>query len=262
MLKQASFIAVFLIAAAVFYSCEKKSDSVIDPSYDSPILTNLVRTPDTVKTTASSPNVQVYVSVIANTNNGAPLSDVKCIVIDPDNNTLINTNLIYVADTATGKKFAATITAGSISCLLVGNYTIQVIASNEKGLSSNMLSSGFIVKNTSNHAPVLSNPSLPDSVVRPLSGSFDLTLSLTGTDADGHCDIQFVYMDAYRPNGLLLGRYPMNYNGNNIYSYTNTVTYAAADSFYGYYKYNFVAIDRSEVFSTIIYDSIKFVRPN
>ncbi len=262
MLKRASIMAVFLIAGIIMYSCEKKNDSVIDPSYDSPVITNLVRTPDTVKTNSGSPVISFYVSVQADINNGAPLSGVTCTVLDPNSASLGTYNLAYIKDTATGKKFAATITTGTVSCLLVGNYTIQVIAANEKGLNSNMIGSEFHVMNTSNHAPVLSNPSIPDSVVRPLSGSFNLTLSLTATDPDGHCDIAFVYMDAYRPSGNFIGRYAMNYDGNNVYSYTNTVTYAVPDSSYGFYKYFFTAIDRSELSSAVYKDSIKFVRPN
>ncbi|HWQ81141.1 MAG TPA: hypothetical protein VN514_02630 [Ignavibacteria bacterium] len=262
MLKRASFALFLLSACVVLFSCEKKDDGVIDPTYDSPILSNLVLVPDTVKTTSGSPVIKFYISAVADVNNGTPLTGVTCTVTDPKLNSYGAQNLAYAYDTAGGKKYAATLSLGSVSCLLVGDYTIQVIATNEQGLSSNMLSSSFYVQNTANVAPVVSNPDIPDSVVRPLSGSVNLTLSLTATDADGPCDIAFVYMDAYRPSGNFIGRYAMTYNGNNVYSYTNTVSYAEPDSSYGYYKYWFTALDRSDVFSTTYKDSIKFVRPN
>ena len=262
MLKRISSIAVFVFLAVLLYSCEKKSDTVIDPSYDSPVLTNLVKSPDTVKTTSGSPLISFYVSVVADENNGSPLKSVNCTLNDPFNGSLGKFQLNYSGDTATGKKYTGTVSVSNVSCLLVGNYTIQVIAENESGLNSNMLSSILFVKNTSNQAPVMSNPVLPDSVIRPLTGSFDLTLYVTATDSDGPCDIAFVYMDAYRPSGSYISRFVMNPAGNNVYSYTNSVTYSPADSSYGYYKYNFTAVDRSDVFSTILKDSIKFVRPN
>lgn len=262
MLKRISSITVFIFLALFIYSCEKKNDSVIDPSYDSPVLMNLVKVPDTVKTTSGSPEIRFYISVVANENNGVPIKSVNCSLSDPFNNNMGKFSLNYDGDTATGKKYTGIINIGSISCLLVGSYSIQVIAENEKGLSSNMLSSILPVVNTANQAPVMSNPVHPDSVIRPLSGSIDLTLSVKAVDADGICDIAFVYMDFYRPSGSFLGRYPMSPAGNNVYSYTNQVTYAQPDSLYGYYKFNFFAIDRSDVFSTILKDSIKFVRPN
>jgi hypothetical protein len=53
----------------------------------------------------------------------------------------------------------------------------------------------------------------------------------------------------------------MFYFNDSIYTFTNPVTYAVQDSFYGYYKYQFFAVDRSNAVSIGVWDSIKFVRP-
>lgn len=149
----------------------------------------------------------------------------------------------------------------AVSCLLVGQYSVEFYAKNTSGLFSNLINKSLVVINTANQPPVLSNPNLPDSVVRPVSGSFDLTISVTCIDPDGPCDVNTVFFNAYRPNGHFIGIYPMTNSGNNIYSFTAPVTYSPADSSYGYFKYVFQAYDNSNVLSNIINDSIKFVRP-
>jgi len=130
-------------------------------------------------------------------------------------------------------------------------------------LFSNIINKNLVVVNTSNQPPVLSNPVLPDSIVRPPSGSFDLTISITSIDPDGHCDINTVFFDAYRPNGqhIGVGIIPMTYTNNNVYSFTAPVIGSTADSTFGYFKYVFQAFDNSNALSNIISDSIKFVRP-
>jgi hypothetical protein len=165
-------------------------------------------------------------------------------------------------DTTAGDgRYIAQINISNIQCLLVGAYKIQYVAQNSATLFSNLITSVFPVVNTANLPPVISNLIIPDSVVRPITGSFDLTISLTATDPDGSCDINSVYFDAFRSTGNHIGRIPMFPAGNNIYTFTNPVTPAVPDSLYGYYKYIFQAIDNSNALSNQITDSIKFVRP-
>lgn len=170
-------------------------------------------------------------------------------------------NGILPDTTAGDGRYSCTVSISNIQCLLVGNYSIQYIAQNNSGLNSNQVNSTFRVVNTNNLPPVLSDPILPDSVVRPISVPYDLTLSLTVTDPDGSCDINLVYFDAYRPSGAYIGRIPMTANTNNSYTFTNTVNPSSSDSSYGYFKYFFQAIDNSGALSAFLKDSIKFVRP-
>ncbi|MCX6157247.1 MAG: hypothetical protein NTY74_04615 [Ignavibacteriae bacterium] len=253
--------ALVLMVALIAFSCEKKSDSVIDPSYDSPVILSVTKSTDTVSTTSASPVISFDLSAVVSENGGSAISSVNCTLIDPLSNNLGTFSLDYVQDLGNGKKYGKTINAGSVSCLLVGNYSVQVIAKNEAGLFSAQVNSPLYVKNTANMAPVISGSTLPDSVVRPVSGSFDLTISIDVTDADGRCDIKDVYFDAYRPSGSYIGVIPMTYFSNNEWRFTNPVLPAPADSSYGYFKYHFFAGDRSNVTSAGVWDSIKFVRP-
>jgi hypothetical protein len=200
-------------------------------------------------------------------NGGDPVDYVSCklylasgAVVDSIN---LYDNGVSPDSTAEDGRYSGTfnITSTNIQCLQVGLYQVQFLAKNRTGLFSSIINKNLIVVNTANQPPMLSNPNLPDSVVRPVSGSFDLTISITATDPDGHCDINTVFFDAYRPNGNYIGRIPMFYSNNNIYSFTNPVLPSTADSAYGYFKYVFQAYDYSNALSNIIHDSIKFVRP-
>jgi hypothetical protein len=194
-------------------------------------------------------------------NGGSAISSVNCNVVDPLNNNLGSFALNFVQDLGSGKKYSKTINAGSISCLLVGNYSVQVIAKNEAGLFSSQVNSPLFVRNTANVAPVIISTTLPDSVVRPVTCQFDLTISINVSDADGNCDLKDVYFNAYRPSGSYIGIIPMTYFSNNEWRFTNPILPAPADSSYGYFKYHFFASDRSNVISSGVWDSIKFVRP-
>jgi len=253
--------AVVLLVALIAFSCEKKNDAVIDPSYDSPVILSVTKSVDTVSTTSGTPVISFDLNAVVTENGGSAIASVNCNVIDPLNNNLGSFALNFVQDLGTGKKYSKTISVGSISCLLVGNYSVQVIAKNEAGLFSSQLNTPLYVRNTANVPPVVVSTTLPDSVVRPLSGQFDLTISINVNDADGSCDINNVYFDAYRPSGSYIGVIPMLYFSNNEWRFTNPVLPAVPDSSYGYFKYHFFAIDRSNTVSVGVWDSIKFVRP-
>jgi hypothetical protein len=253
--------AVVLMVGLIAFSCEKKSDTVIDPSYDSPVILSVTKSTDTVSTTSASPVISFDLNAVVTENGGSAISSVNCSVIDPLNNNLGTFALNFVQDVETGKKYSKTINAGSISCLLVGNYSVQVIAKNEAGLFSSQVNSPLYVRNTANAAPVVVSTTLPDSVVRPVTGSVPLTITINVTDADGHCDIKDVYFSAYRPSGSFIGFNPLTFSSNNEWTFTNVVTPSSADSSYGYFRYQFFAKDRSDVISAGVWDSIKFVRP-
>ncbi len=252
---------VILLCVLIAFSCEKKSDTVIDPSYDSPVILSVTKSADTVSTTSASPVISFDLSAVVSENGGSAISSVSCTLLDPLNNNLGTFALGFVQDLGNGKKYSKTINAGSISCLLVGNYTVQVIAKNEAGLFSAQVNTPLYVRNTANVAPYMGGIAAPDSVVRPLSGSFDITIYASAFDHNGSCDVKEVYFNAYRPSGSFIGVIPMTLYPEDSWRFTNPVLPASADSSYGYFKYQFFAKDRSNAVSVGVWDSIKFVRP-
>jgi hypothetical protein len=198
-------------------------------------------------------------------NGGDPIKFVICKVYSSSqqflDSAVMQDNGVIPDSVANDNRYSCAFNLTNIQCLLVGQYTVQYYAQNTSGLSSNLINKNLVVMNSNNQPPVLSNPNLPDSVVRPISGSFDLTITITAIDPDGPCDVNTVFFTAYRSNGHFIGVYSMNNSGNNIYSFTAPVTYSPADTAYGYFKYVFQAYDNSNSLSNIISDSIKFVRP-
>lgn len=255
-----------LITGVIFLSCEKESDNVIDPSYISPMISDLYKSKDSVLTTSFNPDIDLNVSVFVSSNGGSSIQEVACKVFYPDNNGqlffVMKDDGIQPDSVAGDGRYSCNVKFTSITCLLVGQYTFTVYALNTDDLISNQINSAFFVINTQNFPPVITNTDLPDSVVRPVTGQFDLTIKATVIDTNGECDINEVYFDAYRPNGLYMGRVPMSNAGNNIYSYSNIVLPSGGDSSYGYFKYLFQATDNSNAQSIVVADSIKFVRPN
>jgi hypothetical protein len=255
-----------LISVVVFLSCEKESDNVIDPSYISPLISDLYKSKDSVLTTSFAPLIDLNVSVKVSANGGSDIQRVECKVNSPDGSfaglfSMADNGVL--PDSAAGDgRYSVNIKFNNISCLVVGQYTFSVYAYNKDELISNQINSAFFVINMQNLPPVITNTDLPDSVVRPVTGQFNLTIKVTVIDTNGACDINEVYFDAYRPNGAYIGRNWMTNAGNNIYSFTNFVGPSTSDSSYGYFRYLFQATDNSNAQSIVVADSIKFVRPN
>ena len=254
-----------LIPLLIIISCEKNTDNIIDPNYAAPILSNVYKSKDTIWTTSFNPSIQLNTSLDVNANGGSAISSVKCKIYDSGNNLLNEITLLdngILPDSVPGDlRYSCSVNITNISCLLVGSYSIVYTAVNQDGISGNVINSSFLVKNSMNFPPTLSNPVIPDSIVRPVSVPFLLTLQITATDTNGVCDVNQVYFDTYRPSGSYLGRNPMTYSNSSVWTFSNFVTPAVPDSVYGYYKYFFYAIDNSNAISLVYKDSIKFVRP-
>lgn len=260
------FAAVIFLAAAIFLSsCEEDSDEVIDPSFASPLIADLVLSRDTVKTTSVSPAVNLIVRVKADLNSGSPISSAKCTVFYP-NGGQAGVYQLYDSgnfpDTISGDMvYTGSVNIDNIQCLLVGSYSAEVIFENSSGLFSNLLTSSFFVVNTANQPPVILSTNLPDSVIRPAQpgDSVLLTISLNASDPDGSCDLKDVSFVTVRPNGVTLPPIPMTNGGNGLFTFSNYVSYSSDPTSFGYFKYTFTARDNSNILSSPVRDSIKFV---
>ncbi len=256
-----------MIAAFIFYSCEENNDNVIDPSISAPIISNPYKSKDTVSVNSANPLINFITSLNVNENNGSSLKSVTCSVKDPDGFLLGKFNMAdngILPDTISGdKRYTATVNISNIQCLLVGLYKIEFLAENNSGLFSNVITSDFRVINTSNQPPTIISTNLPDSVIRPFPGdSTLLTIFINAGDPDGLCDLKEVTFVTRRPNGVILPPIPMFNNQNGQFIFSNYVSFSSDPSSYGYFKYTFTARDNSNILSSPVTDSIKFVLPN
>lgn len=255
-----------MITALFISSCEENNDAVIDTSISAPIMLNPYVSSDTVYTTSTNPVINFTTSVSVNTNEGSSIKKVTCTVKDPDRTITGQFNLldngVLPDSVANDGIFTADINVTGISCLLVGTYGLEYVAENNSGLFSNLLTDDIKVVNTAIMPPIIVSTNLPDSVVRPLPGdSTLLTISINVNDPDGLCDLKDVTFVTVRPNGVTFPPIPMFNNGNGQFVFSNYVSYSTDPTSYGYYKYTFTARDRSNLLSTPVADSIKFVSP-
>lgn len=263
---RAAFAAVSIASVFLLSSCEEESDEIIDPSFASPLISDLRLSEDTVFTTSTSPLINFIVRVNANDNGGTAIDDINCTVTDPSG---VTAGVFSLADNGTApdsvagdKIYSAAVNISNIQCLLVGIYKTDVIAQNASGLFSNLISSSLRVVNTANQPPVVVSTNLPDSVVRPgpSQDSVLLTITVNVNDPDGPCDIRDVSFVTVRPNGVTLPAIPMFNSGQGVFSFSNYVFYSADPTSYGYFKYTFTARDNSNLLSAPVKDSIKFVQ--
>jgi hypothetical protein len=258
---------ICFIFSISLYSCEKINNNVIDPTYYAPLISAPQLSTDTVRTTSSNPLINFSTSITVNLNQGTPISNVKASLIFPDgavvNEIFLNDNGAAPDITAGDGIYSGTFNFSNIQCLIVGEYRIEYVAENSQELQSNVISYPFPVINTANQPPVIVSTDLPESVVRPPQGGnpFPLTIRITANDPDGICDLKEASFVTERPNGVILPRIPMIYEGNGLFSFSALVEYSGDPTSYGYFKYTFRATDNSNVNSIEVKDSINFVYP-
>jgi hypothetical protein len=270
--------AVFLafIVSIIFTACEKKSDSVIDPNYSSPILSNLYKSKDTVFTSSAVPVINFTVSVSVDPNGGGDLKSVTCKIVSPDNSVLGTFTMKddgTLPDSSGGDgRYSCTVNITNISCLLVGQYTIQLLAENESGLLSSQINSSFLVALTNNQAPIVSGLYAPDSIAIPTSGIVINTLSVYVLDSNGQCDIRRVFFNSYRPDGSITSGSPFQmYDDGDLAQHGDSV---AGDKRYsliiqvqstqtttGWFTFKYQAEDNSGLLSSQLIGRINIYRP-
>jgi hypothetical protein len=268
---------IFIIVVIIFSSCEKKDDTVIDPTYYSPLISNPYLSKDTVFTSSFNPKINFNVSVFVNTNGGGTIKSVKCKLYDPGNRLLatieLNDNGIPPDSISNDSRYSGIFNISGISCEVFGIHNVQFIAENNSGLFSNLISLNLPVLNTSNFPTRIFGLISPDSIIVPTSGSAFHTLAVSATDTNGYCDIKQVYFKSYRPDGTPTNNgnpYPMFDDGNlNEHGDTTLgdgrfsliIRIDNTQSIFGYYKFIYQAQDNSNSLSNQIIDSIKIVPP-
>jgi len=262
MKKYFSLICILCALMLIMFSCEKKDDTVIDPSYNSPEVFGAQNSRDSVVVQASV--IDTFLVTTVKVRCIDAILSVNCKVFS-QNNTLSGDFMMNYAGTSSdsaGNYDIYSAVIRNLSCRETGNYIIQYLAQSVNLLYSNLISKSFYVTNLNNQPPVIGNLIIPDSVVRPVTGQIDLTLYLTAADPQGICNLNSVYFDAYRPTGSYIGQFLMNSpNYDSNFVYTAPVFPSTADSSFGYYRYEFQVSDNNGLLSNKIIDSIKFVRP-
>ena len=196
-IKSLSIVAIIIVIAAFFVSCEKTDNSIIDPTLTFPKILGTSITPSTYDTSdvngiawakvTSEEQIQKVTVTVKN-----PLGTQVDVFELKDDGTS--------PDTAAGDgNYTGRITF-SMSCRIVGSYQGGFLATNQSGLTSSVINTNFSVINSHSLKPTLSNLVAPDSVQRPVSGQFVIFLQIEANDPDGDCDIGSVYFNSFKPD--------------------------------------------------------------
>ena len=263
----AVLLSVFLAA------CEKTDNSVIDSLGTPPYIVSGAISPSNVNLdtiTQNQSTVSVIVQArISHTDGQSAIARALCTLTDATGYETLATGQMVddgiSPDTqAADSIFTATLDVPAQS-LLVGKYTCQIVATSLQGYSSSTLLLPLDVIRQANRAPVLLDLQAPDTIV--LGGqSHQFKLEVKATDPDGQSDIAKVFFNSFKPNGSPASGNPFQMfddgSENIIYPpdtpsgddvkgdsiYTLGVTIDASNAT-GTYRFEFQAVDRSNVYS-------------
>ncbi len=92
----------------------------------------------------------------------------------------------------------------------VGQYSIQIQASGDEGLSSNIIALPVSIISSNNRPPRISQMIAPDTVYVPTGSTPNyIKVSIAVADSDGLASIASVTFTSYRPDGSRIGTYPL-----------------------------------------------------
>ena len=251
-----------------FYSCEKKSDAVIDPTLIAPTIANPSKSKDTAYTNSATPVVNFITSVRVLQGGDDAISTVVCSLLDPNGNLIQNFNMSDNGSSpdTSGNNGVYTVSVNytTSSCLTVGNYSLQYLATSESGLTSNLIVSTLPVYYSNNVAPQMSFIFAPDTVIKPTTGVNLFHISVKATDPNGQCDLKTVFFNSFKPNGDPAGGNPFlmfddgdfaahgdSVAGDGRYSLVIGIN-SLPDTQIGTYQFNYQATDNVGLTSAIL----------
>lgn len=256
-----------------FYSCEKKSDTIIDPTLIAPTISNPSKSKDTVYTPSDAAVVNFITSVRVQQGGDDAIQSVVCSLLDPGGNLIqnftMNDNGSGGDTTGNNGTYTVTVNYAATSCLTVGNYSLQYLATAQSGLTSNLLVVTQPIYYSNNVAPVVSFVNAPDTLIRPISGQTPLVLTVKGSDPNGQCDVKMVFFNSILPSGAPSGGNPFTmFDDGDLIAHGDSI---AGDGRYsliiaipptaqlGTYQFNYQASDNRGLSSAILNKPV-FVR--
>ncbi len=233
-------LCALFLSLISFYSCEKKSDTIIDPTLIAPSISSPSKSKDTVYTNSATPVVNFITSVRVQQGGDDAISSVVCSLLDPSGNVIQNFSMSDNGSSpdTTGNNgvYTATVNYTTTSCLTVGNYSVQYLATAQSGLTSNLIVLTQPVYYSNNVAPAVSFVNAPDTVIKPTTGQNAFPITVKGSDPNGQCDLKIVFLKTIKPDGT-----PGN-SGNPIQMFDDGDLIAHGDSVAGDGRFSRIVI--------------------
>lgn len=261
-------IIIILFSSLLFISCEKEFTGLVDVNVDALQVTS-VSPFGSVRYNA----IDSLVTLRINFTQTSKVSIVYCDIYSPDNKKFNTASIIlydngnpeHGDDAANDNRFAARVPFSTLDP--IGTYSIRYFVQEQFGKNRQVAQTSFVYDNgQSNVAPVISNLNMPASV----SPGQTITFSIDVTDPNGLNDVEFVFYEAYNPDGVKvvnsqgISQFPMfddgrtNENGDvtaNDGTYTVRLTFPQTVQT-GTWRFDFKARDRGGLFSNSISHNI------
>jgi hypothetical protein len=210
--RSGSFTTIGLIFSVVFavsaVGCESSNLGTVDPSKETPLLSNASLTPDTIYVDNLTPvndRYQITATLrVTSTVSSSISQTVTATVIRPNSSTELQT---LTLSQSSGAVFTGQLQF-SISRAQAGRYRIQFLSQTADGLQGNALEIPLKLGRR-NSPPTLSNLNAPDSVTIPTGGSVRAFFTIVASDSDGIADVREVYfksIDGQNPDFKFLLR--------------------------------------------------------
>jgi hypothetical protein len=265
-----------LLLALCFFACESTDNTPIDPFQLPPFVTSLAVLPTSINTDTvnigpqrlptDSLRITVTATVQASDPEGLPnVKEVTARVFKPASQDLIQTAQLYDKGNPPDALAGDGTFSGAVQFVIVrsdiGDFKIEVTATNKADVTSNTLTASFSVLRL-NKPPAISDVVAPDTVSVGTS-TILLILAVRATDPDGQTDIQKVFLNSFKPDGSPASGNPFQMfddgnasgssgdaiEGDGIYSLIIQLPPGTAK---GNYRFEFQAVDRSGAASNII----------
>lgn len=275
-----------LLLTLCVLGCQSDDNTPVDPFHLPPFVKNFAISPSSINTDTinvgpqrlptDSLRIAVTASVQASDPEGLPnVKEITARVYKPASQDLIRTAQLQDNGSPPDASAGDGTFSGVVQFVIVrsdiGDFKVEVTATNKADLSSNSLAT-FVSVVRLNKPPILSDLVAPDSAFVGTS-TVSLRLSIRAMDPDGQGDIQRVFFNSFRPDGTLSSGSPFQMyddgsenfippsnvrsgdavKGDGIFTLTVNLPSGTAT---GRYRFEFQAADRSGSVSNTIVHSI------
>lgn len=216
--------AASLILASL--SCDLKDGSVIDVPTSPPIIISSTLSPTAINLgvlphSSDYFDTTIVVSVSLQDNDGiGDIGSVEYGIYSPENDEIASGTLAdngVAPDLKGNDGIYSSLVPLHLSLTTIGTYTAQIVAVDKGNLYSSTSILPVKVFNADNHAPVISNLTMPDTVAVPTKNTTNYAkIILQVDDQEGLSDIVTVQFSSIRPDGSTVGVYQLYDDGGTV----------------------------------------------
>lgn len=248
----------FLIIPLIIWGCEKTYDNLIDTSPENFQVSSVVGIKDTIDMKVPGDSLLSLRLIFT------PQSEISKAYFDiyASDNARLNSSPVEMEE-VTENIFENQFLLKRENP--IGNYTVRFSASGLEGKSKQVAVSSFYFNNgQDNIPPIISNLVMPDSV----QAGETILYTVEVNDSNGLNDVEFVFYEAYNPDGIRvvnsqgIYQFPMfddGVNGGDVTegdgTYTVVLTFPTTAQI-GTWRFEFQARDRSKTLSNKIIHNI------